>query len=155
VTAKTASDFDEHMRLTLDCCGPGLESLRFEATDARPEHILFDDASTILPSLRHLYLCGVDIQPHTLSVIREVCRNLEDLSVTGRVVRISPLDWALFLNSGALPSLRHLSTPWGTYRPPFVRWSQENSKSVLDASAIRNIHLSCPQPDSDMGVPYR
>jgi len=144
VIARIASDFDKHLQLTLDCCGPSLEVLHYEVVDARSDYILFNDASTVLPSLRHLCLCGVDIYPHTLSVIQEVCRNLEELSVTGRIVRVSPIDWALFLSSGALPSLRHLSTPWGTFRPPFVRWSQENSKSVLDASANRKIHLSCP-----------
>jgi len=144
VIAKTASDFDEHLRVALDCCSLGLETLHYEVVDARSDRILFDDASTMLPSLCHLRLCGVDIQPHTLSVIQEVCRNLENLSVTGRVVRVSPVDWVLFLNSGALPSLRCLSIPWGTYRPPFVGWSVETSKIVLDASANRKIHLSCP-----------
>jgi hypothetical protein len=144
VIAKTALDLDEHLRLTLDCCGPGLETLHYEVVDARSDHILFDDPFTMLPSLQHLCLCGIDIQPHTLSVIQEICPNLEDLSVTGRVVRVSPNDWALFLSSGALPSLRHLSIPWGTYYPPFVRWSQETCKSVLDATAIRKIQLSCP-----------
>jgi hypothetical protein len=144
VIARTASDFDEHLRLTLDCCGAGLETLQYEVVDARSDHIVFDDSSTMLPSLRQLRLSGIDIQSHTLSVIQEVCQNLEDLSVTGRVVRVSPFDWNLFLRSGALPSLRHLSTPWGTYHPPFMHWSQETSKAVLDASAIRKIQLSCP-----------
>ena len=148
VVAKTASDFDEHLRLTLDCCGSGLETLHYEVVDAPSDHVLFDDVSTMLPSLVQLRLSGVDIQSDTLSVIQEVCQNLEELSVTGRVVRVSPVDWALFLSSGALPSLRHLSTPWGTYHPPFVHWSQETCKSVLDASASRKIQLSCPLPTS-------
>jgi hypothetical protein len=144
VIAKAASDYDEHLRLTLNYCGAGLKVLHYEVVDARSDHILFDDASAVLPSLQHLRLCGVDIQPHMLSVIQKVCLNLEDLSITGRVVRVSSTDWALFLSSGALPFLRHLSTPWGTYHPPFVRWSEEISKSLLDASAIRKIKLSCP-----------
>jgi len=147
VIARTASDFDEHLRVILDCCSPGLEALHYEVVDARSEHILFDDASTMLPSLRHLRLSGVDIQPHALSVIQETCRSLEDLSVTGRVARVSAADWVLFLNSGALPSLRHLSIPWGTYRPPFVRWQRESCETVLDASTTRKIHLSPPDVD--------
>lgn len=142
VFARAASDFDEHLRLTLDCCGPGLEVLHYEVVDARSDHILFDDSSTILPSLQHLRICGIDVQPHTLSVIQHVCRNLEDLSVTGRVVRVSPSEWVLFLSSGALPSLQRLSTPWGTYYPPFMRWSKESSRSVLDASITRKIQLT-------------
>jgi hypothetical protein len=148
VIARTATDFDEHLRLALGCCGPGLEDLHYEVADARSNCALFDDTTLVLPSLRRLCLCGVDVQPHTLSVIQEVCRNLEVLSITGRVVRVSPLDWASFLRSNALPALRYLSTPWGTYHPPFVRWSQESAKSVLDASAIRNIHLSRPLTSS-------
>lgn len=149
VIARTASEYDEHMRLTLGCCGSNLESLHYEVVDARSEHILFDHDSTLLPSLRHLRLSGVDVHSQTLSIIQQTCPNLEDLFVIGRVVRVTSYDWTSFLNSGALPSLRHLSTPWGTYHPPFTPWSQETGKLVLDASAARKIKLSCPlTPDS-------
>jgi hypothetical protein len=143
VIAKLASEFDEQMRLTLDVCGPGLETLYYDVVDARSDGILFHHDSTPLPSLRCLRLSGVEVHSHTLAIIQHVCRNLEDLSIIGRIVSVSPTDWVSFLVSGALPSLQILSTPWGTYDPPFAHWSQEMCKSVLDASADRKIKL-CP-----------
>ena len=143
VVATRASEFDEQMRLTLDVCGPGLETLYYEVVDARSYYTLFDDDTTPLPSLRYLGLNGVEVHSHTLSIIQQLCQKLEDLSITGRAVWVSPADWVSFLVSGALPSLHILSTPWGTYRPPFAHWSQEMCQSVLDASAVRKIQL-CP-----------
>jgi hypothetical protein len=143
VIATRASEFDEQMRLTLDVCGPGLETLYYEVVDARSDYILFDDDTTPLPSLRYLGLNGVEVHSHTLPIIHRLCQNLEYLSITGRVVWINPADWVSFLVSGALPSLHILSTPWGTYRPPFAHWSQEMRQSVRDASANRKIQL-CP-----------
>lgn len=142
VVATRASEFDEQLRLTLDVCGPSLETLYYEVLDARSDCALFDDDAAPLPSLRYLWLNGVEIHSHTLSIIQRVCHRLEDLSISGRVVWISPGDWVSFLTSGALPSLRILSTPSGTYCPPFAHWSQEMWQSVRDASTTRNIRLS-------------
>lgn len=140
VIAKEASLFDGHLRLLMDACGPSLESLHYEVWDARSAEILFD--TTPLPALRHLRLCGVDVQNDTLASIQELCPGLEDLSATGRAVRVSADAWVAFLKSGALPSLRRLSTPRGTCGPPFAHWSAEASRAVLAASAGRNIQLN-------------
>lgn len=144
VIAQTAMDSEEHLRLTLDCCGDSLEALSYEVVDARSDRLLFDDDTAPLPSLRRLRLDGVDVHERTLDTIQRTCHNLDELSITGRAVRVSPSAWVSFLSSGSLPSLRHLGAPWGTCHPPFTHWSKEASQLVLDASADRHIELPCP-----------
>jgi hypothetical protein len=145
VIAGSASDFDEHMKLTLACCGSTLHDLHYEVDDTPSNEPLFNTNTPVYPSLRRLYLSGVEIDSSALSIITACCQNLESLSVTGRIVRVTPREWSSFLKSRALPALRDLCTPWGTNYPPFMRWSEDTSKEVLDALASRDIQVSWPQ----------
>jgi hypothetical protein len=143
VMAGSASEFDEHIKLMLDVCGPTLKNLYYEVQrDVRSDDRLFDRESTYCPSLRRLQLRGMEIDLESLGSIGKVCQSLEELVIAGRMVRVTPLEWVAFMDSGALPCLRRLGTPWGTNYPPFAHWSKAMGKSVLEASVVRNIQLS-------------
>jgi hypothetical protein len=143
VMTASASEFDEHMRLMLDFCGPTLQNLHYEVgRNTRSDERLFDEESMRCPSLRHLHLRGMEMDLETLNSIGQVCQSLEELVIAGRMVRVTPLEWVTFIRSGAFPCLRRLSTPWGTNYPPFAHWTKATGKSVLEASVVRNIQLS-------------
>jgi len=144
VVAGSASDFDEQMKLTLACCAMDLQDLYYEAEDTPSDNPIFHSNSPIYPSLRRLYLSGVEIDTTTLSVITTCCKNLESLSVSGRIVRVTPREWLSLLKSDAFPSLRDLGTPWGTNYPPFMHWPEDIGKEVLDALVSRDIQVSLP-----------
>jgi hypothetical protein len=144
VIAGSASDFDDQMRLVLDCCSANLQSLHYEVRDTFSDQPIFDHNFPKCPSLRHLYLSGVELDFTTLSHIAANCKNLAGLSVSGRIVRITPREWVTFLSSCTLPSLRVLCTPGGTNYPPFMYWSEDARKEVADASAARGVQQSWP-----------
>ncbi|EPQ60893.1 hypothetical protein GLOTRDRAFT_124635 [Gloeophyllum trabeum ATCC 11539] len=142
IEARCTSDFDRHIRLLLSHCGPSLESLHYDVRDVHLDEAIFHDSLVSCPALRELRLNGLDVNLGTLSSIGQRCGNLEQLSVEGRVVRVTSNEWAAFIGSGALPSLQHLKTPPGTHAPPFSYWSEAMGRQVIDACAARGIKLA-------------
>jgi len=140
VLTKQASAFHEQIRLILSLCA--IQTLHYEVQEDTPsEQPIFDHESSPCSSLRHLHLSGVHVDAQTLTSIGRCCQNLEEMSISGRIVRVAPGDWVAFLNSGALPSLRDLRIPWGTYYPPFKPWSEVCGQPVLEALTLRDIHV--------------
>jgi hypothetical protein len=135
-----AADFNDQIRLILDLCA--IQTLHYEVReDTFSERLIFDHSSLPCSSLRRLHFSGVDVDAETLTSIGRCCQNLEEMSISGRTVRVAPGEWATFLNSGALPKLRYLKTPWSTNYPPFKQWSAACGKPVMEAFALRNIPL--------------
>ncbi|TFK57395.1 hypothetical protein OE88DRAFT_128881 [Heliocybe sulcata] len=142
IEARCTSDFDEHIQALLSHCGPSLQSLHYDVRDVRLDEAMFHDSLGSCSALRELRLNGLDINLGTLSSIGQRCGNLEQLSVEGRVVRVTSNEWAAFIGSGALPLLQQLKTPPGTHAPPFRYWSEPMGRQVFDACSERGIKLA-------------
>ncbi|KZT21666.1 hypothetical protein NEOLEDRAFT_734306 [Neolentinus lepideus HHB14362 ss-1] len=140
--ARCTSDFDEHIRTLLSHCGRRLESLHYDVRDVHLDEAMFHDSLVYCPALRELRLNGLDLNLGTLSSIEQRCGSLEQLSVEGRVVRVTSNEWAAFIGSGALPMLQQLKTPPGTHAPPFRYWSEAMGRQVFDACSARGIKLA-------------
>ncbi|EMD41738.1 hypothetical protein CERSUDRAFT_79376 [Gelatoporia subvermispora B] len=140
VTTKCPEAMDEHVRSLLDVC-ENLDTLQYDACETPGVEAFTDTEPSAGISLRELRLSGFDITPQSLASIGRICKGLRELSVAGRLVRVTPEDWATFLASGALPALQRLATPAGTCRPPFAHWSQGMGQQVQDACAARNVAL--------------
>ncbi|KAJ8456975.1 hypothetical protein ONZ51_g11806 [Trametes cubensis] len=141
VVGGNAVELDDGIRSMLEMC-ENIETLHYEAPDLCSHASVFDDEPPPCPSLRRLYLSGFDANPQTLQAIIQACPQLEDLAVLGRVVRISPEQWASFVTSGALPSLRRLVAPSGTNQPPFTFWSSSERKELYDACHAKGVELA-------------
>lgn len=112
LSAKTASEFDEQLRLVLDSCA--IHTLHLEELGDVPFYQpIFDSDSPPRPSLNCLHLSGVRVDTETLALVGQKCQNLQELSITGRMIRVTPQEWAGLVGSGTFPSLRHLRVPWG------------------------------------------
>ncbi|KAF9457098.1 hypothetical protein BDZ94DRAFT_1176304 [Collybia nuda] len=136
---KDASEYDEHLKLVLGICN--IQILEYETQTDLPFHHTIFNGDTHLPSLRCLRLNGVHIDTDSLHAIGQSCRNLEELSIFGRTVNIHPQDWVDFLKSGNPSSLHNLGLPWGTNRPPFMKWHNTARQEILAAAAHRRIHV--------------
>jgi len=78
----------------------------------------------------------------TLDTLREVFCNVEELVVGGRLVGVAAGEWAEFVGSGALGSLRRLGLPGGTNRPPYGQWTvaeMEDIRAACVKQGIRSI----------------
>jgi len=140
VWTSDAIEFNEYIRLLLQSCS--IETLPYEVEgDFSCRQPIFGEESSASSSLRALHLGGLQIDLGTLISISHYCPNVEQLFISGRLAKVSPNEWAMFLASGALPLLRDLGIPWGTNDPPFRRWSLTCGNPVVEASALRNIRL--------------
>jgi len=141
VITKTSMDFDEQVRLMLGSCA--IRVLHYEVQGEFPSgQSIFTGDTPSSSSLQSLYLKGLPLDVESLSSIQQHFQNLEELSIGGRTVHITLDEWVAFVRSGALPLLRFLGVPQGTYCPPFLRWTASVTEPVRKASAIRNIELS-------------
>ncbi|KAI0702489.1 hypothetical protein BC835DRAFT_75510 [Cytidiella melzeri] len=143
ITARGGEASDDFARDLLECC-ESIQSLHYEASSAGARGDLFDDDLPI-GSLRKLRLYDVDINPQSLSILGQTCRNLERLSVLGRSLRLCAQDWIEFIDSGALPSLKVLKTSAGCYEPAFgfSRWTEDVREQLSSSCATRNIDFCC------------
>jgi hypothetical protein len=91
----------------------------------------------ILDSLRCLHLDGHFVDVGVLQTLAAQCRNLEELKVSGRAVRISAQEWAGVIRSGAFGRLRRLGVPPGTNLPPFATWTPPEREEIEKAFACR------------------
>ncbi|KAI0785987.1 hypothetical protein C8Q75DRAFT_735110 [Abortiporus biennis] len=142
VSAKASLDQDEQLRWTLESCEK-LEKLHYELRDCLGQGIIFSDEIPPLPSLRQLHLMDVNLNPQSLLLIKERLSSLEELSVSGRTLRISSNDWANFVQSGLPTSLRSLHTSAGTNVPPFAHWTKEMKGQVAEACHSKGIKFTC------------
>ncbi|PCH33502.1 hypothetical protein WOLCODRAFT_93593 [Wolfiporia cocos MD-104 SS10] len=143
VTTRNPNATDEGVHSLVEQC-PNLETLRYEITYAPGHSTFFDDGIPECPSMRELHLSGLDVNPHTLVIIGQFCKNVELLSILGHDVQLLPDDWIMFLTSKTLPSLRELTTPGGSkYMPMFAYWTKTMYSQVEKACTDRNVkHIS-------------
>jgi hypothetical protein len=143
VKASSACEFDEHIRMML--YSSQVHSLEYEVQNAgasdgsflEPEGV----ASPRALHLRHLELHGLHVDNGVLAAVRQWCPEVEELTVSGRLIFLSPADWEAYLSSGALPSLRSLSLTRGTNRPPYQPWDVNGVKLLTQAASRRRIDL--------------
>ncbi|CDO72389.1 hypothetical protein BN946_scf184977.g88 [Trametes cinnabarina] len=136
-------EMEDGIRSLLEFC-PGIETLRYEASDCAGHLSIFDDDMPSCPNLRNLHLSGFDVNPQTLQAIAQTCLNLDNLAVLGRTVRVTLEEWASFISSSALPHLRRLVAPSGTNLPPFTFWSSGEQKGLLEICDAKGVALSSP-----------
>ena len=140
VLTKGAEEFDEQIRLVLDSCSVGC--LEYEVRGEVPStRFIIDAASPDYPFLHGLHLRGLQVDVGTLIGIEARCQNLVELTVCGRMVRVTAKEWSELIGSGSFGSLKRLGLPWGTNSPPFVPWPSAAVRGIHDACASRNMRL--------------
>ena len=140
IQSGSALDFDEHIKLVLPSCA--VQTLDYEVQREHPISFnLFDTNSPNLLSMRSLRLAGIPVDSHFLALITQRCRNLEELIIVGRTVRILPHDWATFVTTRPLSSLRTIGLPWGTDHPPFTAWCDSARQAIFQAAALQDIQI--------------
>lgn len=115
ITTKDAAVFNEQIQLVLASCAVG--SLHYEVE--REQHgntFALDDDARNIKELRCLHLQGLFVDLRLVSGISMMCRNLVELVVCGREVRVGAREWAALIASGGFESLRQLGLPWGSWR---------------------------------------
>ncbi|KAI0639243.1 hypothetical protein C8Q77DRAFT_1163570 [Trametes polyzona] len=134
-----AVELEDGIRSMLELC-ENLETLHCEGLDLLYHASIFDEEQPPpCPNLRKLCISSFDTSPNALQAIARSCPQLEELRVLGRIIRISPSEWASFVTSKRLPSLRRLVPPSGTNQPPFTFWSateQEGLREACDAQGV-------------------
>ncbi|EJF66550.1 hypothetical protein DICSQDRAFT_95047 [Dichomitus squalens LYAD-421 SS1] len=140
VVGKSAVDMDDHIISMLEAC-PGLEELHYAATDMSTQPSIFDEEAPTCPNLQILSVSGFDVNPQTLDAIARACPKLAELAILGRIIRIAPDEWTLYVQSAKLPCLRRLVTPAGTNLPPFTFWSPDQRGALQHACQSRGIQL--------------
>jgi len=90
-------------------------------------------------TLECLHLKGVYVDLGVLNSVSEVCRNLRELVVSGRTVRVTGAEWAGCIRSGAFSGLERLGLPWGTNRRPFIPWPPAEVREIREACARRRL----------------
>lgn len=82
-------------------------------------------------TVRCLHLEGHLLDSGILDTLQEVFWNVEELVVSGRTVNVLAREWAELLSSGGLSSLKRIGLPWGTNKPPFVKWNKTEEEAIL------------------------
>ncbi|KIK04275.1 hypothetical protein K443DRAFT_676036 [Laccaria amethystina LaAM-08-1] len=140
VLTKRAEEFDEQIRLVLDSCRVGC--LEYEVRGEVPStRFIIDAASPNYPFLHGLHLRGLQVDVGTLIGIEARCQNLVELTVCGRMVRVTAKEWSELISCGSFGSLKRLGLPGGTNSPPFVTWPSAAARGIHDACASRNMRL--------------
>ncbi|KAK0465369.1 uncharacterized protein EV420DRAFT_955293 [Desarmillaria tabescens] len=141
VTTERSDDFHEQIRPMLDF--HPIAELHYEMQCDDPLPFDLSSFPSHIPiSLSRLCLIDIPVCPATLQSIERCFPTLEELVVTGRSSRITAEEWAMFVSSTTLSTLRELGLPSGTNHPPFQRWSALTEISVRKESSLRGIHLS-------------
>jgi len=141
LTTNDPAASEEQVRLVLASCA--VACLHYETQkDAKSSQFLLDVDPERVESLQCLHLCGHFVDMGILTMVSETCRNLVELAIFGRAVRVSTGEWAHLIKSGAFSSLRRLGLPWGTNQPPFARWPAAEIQQVQEACSFRKIPLS-------------
>ncbi|KAF8167907.1 hypothetical protein B0H34DRAFT_683621 [Crassisporium funariophilum] len=136
ITTKDACYADQIKLLLISCT---VACLHYEVQNSRAGRFVLDIDSSNAGCLRCLHLKGHLIDLESLRIIHEMCQNLVELVITGRVVQITPQEWRNFIRSGAFSSLQRLGLPWGTSGPAFVAWPPGERREIIDTCGSRNI----------------
>lgn len=115
VNTKDAAVYDEQIQLVLASCAVGY--LHYEVERERHGNALVLDGETYNTKALHcLHLRGLFVDLGFVTEISMMCRNLVELVVCGREVRVGAEEWTTLITSGGFESVRRLGLPWGNWR---------------------------------------
>lgn len=136
----TSSDtMEDELRRVLSSCA--VDCLHYDVRKSAATNPFADLDSRHGESIRCLHLDGHCMDIGILTTLGEVFKNLEELVISGRLVRVLPREWAHFIRVGGLGSLRRLVLPWGTNEPPFAAWQGKELEEIRAACLTRSITL--------------
>ena len=131
VNTKDAAVYDEQIQLVLASCAVG--RLHYEVERERHGNALVLDGGTYNTKALHcLHLRGLFVDLGFVTGISMMCRNLVELVVCGREVRVGAEEWTTLITSGGFESVRRLGLPWGN-------WRNEEVEQVRTACVSRGI----------------
>jgi hypothetical protein len=149
VTARSAVEYDQQIRLLLRACAGTVEEVEYvnERHDLGDEGIfefIGMEGSAILsfPSMRTMKLSGVHMTPEMLADVSRRCSALNELAVQGRNVLVTSNEWVELVQNGSWPSLKKLSVP-GATGPPFAFWLNSMGDPIREACKKRRIEVTC------------
>lgn len=131
VNTKDAAVYDEQIQLVLASCAVGCLHYEVER-ERRGDGFVLNGEMCDTEALRCLHLRGLFVDPVFATGISMMCRNLVELVVCGREVRVGAEEWVTLLSSGGFESLQRLGLPWGY-------WSNEEVEQVRSACVSRGI----------------
>ncbi|KIM48016.1 hypothetical protein M413DRAFT_439711 [Hebeloma cylindrosporum] len=135
VSTKDATASNGHLGLVLASCM--VKCLHYELQ--KDSGFVLDINSEGIGTLECLHLKGVYVDLGVLNSVSEACRNLRELVVSGRAVRVTGAEWAGYIRSGAFSELERLGLPWGTNRRPFIPWPPAEVEEIREACARRRL----------------
>ncbi|KAF8912858.1 hypothetical protein CPB84DRAFT_1820384 [Gymnopilus junonius] len=133
----TTNEWDtsiDQLGLVLASCT--VKWLQYETRKDHSGNFIFNMSSSSTEALRCLHLKGLVVDSNLLTFLRDMCRNLVELVVSGRGIRVSPGEWVEFIDLGALPCLGLVGLPLGTNYPP---WTEKDSREIEEACAMQSI----------------
>ena len=131
VNTKDAAVYDEQIQLVLASCAVG--HLHYEVERERHANALVLDGETYNTKALHcLHLRGLFVDLGFVTGISMMCRNLVELVVCGREVRVGAEEWTTLIAGGGFESVRRLGLPWGN-------WRVEEVEQVRTACVSRGI----------------
>jgi len=131
VNTKDAAVYDEQIQLVLASCA--VEYLHYEV--GRERHgiaLVLDSETNNTKALHRLHLRGLVVDLQFVTRISTMCRNLVELVVCGREVRVGAEEWTTLISGGGFESIRRLGLPWGN-------WRNEEVERVRTACVRRGI----------------
>jgi len=131
VNTKDAADYDEQIQLVLASCGVGCLHYEVERERHRDAFVLDGDTCST-KSLHCLHLRGLFVDLGLATGISMMYRNLVELVVCGRQVKVGAKEWATLIASGGFESVRRIGLPWGN-------WRSEEVEEVRSACVSRGI----------------
>jgi len=129
VNTKDAAVYNEQIQLVLASCAVGC--LHYEVERERHGNAPFPDGENS-KTLRCLHLRGLFVDLGLVTGIGVMCRNLVELVVYGREVRVGARQWATLIANGGFESLRRLGLPWGN-------WTNDEVEEVRSACVSKGI----------------
>lgn len=131
VNTKDAEDYNEQIQLVLASCAVGC--LHYEVEQERHgSGFVLDGDTCSRKTLHSLHLRGLFVDLGLVTGISTMYRNLVELVVCGREVRVGANEWATLIGNGGFESVRRLGLPWG-------RWRDEEAEEVRSACVRRGI----------------
>lgn len=135
VSTRDATVSDGHVGLVLASCV--VKCLHYELQKESCGNGIVLDMN--FGTLECLHLKGVYVDLGVLNSVSEVCRNLRELVVSGRAVRVTGAEWVWYIRSGAFSGLQRLGLPWGTNRRPFIPWPPAEVQEIREACTRRRL----------------
>ncbi|TFK30632.1 hypothetical protein FA15DRAFT_662644 [Coprinopsis marcescibilis] len=142
ISAKSAAEYDEELRLILGCCRVNMLHYAVETSSHSPGRSFLDVDGVDTLSLQKLQLDGLSIDPGLFLDLQRRCPSLKELGVSGRSVGISPREWATFAASRTLPCLTKLKLPGGTNNPPYAKWKADDFHVLQSICISHEVQLA-------------